>query len=222
MRPERERAKILRANGKTYSEIQSLLGIKIPKSTLSYWCQSVQMPKEHRERITRLSEKNLRIGRRRSLERWKKVRQARESTFKNSNSKLFNTYDTNAETRKIALAMLYVAEGHKNRSSIVFGNSDVDIIRIFLKLLRTVYDLDESKFRATVQCRADQDLNKLKIFWSKVTKIPLHQFSKSQIDKRTIGKPTKKIDYKGVCRIDYYSAYIDQELKYIARMLENR
>lgn len=222
MRSERKRAVELRSKGKTYAEIQKEFDVRIPKSTLSNWCSNVRMSNRDQERIAKMSVNNLKKGRQSALERWAQVRKMREITFKHNNVDLFITYDTNLATRKIALAMLYVAEGHKHKSAITFGNSDVDIIRIFLKLLRTVYILDETKFRATVQCRADQNIDELKYFWNKVTKISLSQFSKTQIDKRTIGKPTKRTEYKGVCRIDYYSAYIDKELKYIARTIENR
>lgn len=89
------------------------------------------------------------------------------------------------------------------------------MIGLFLKLLRQCYEIDEKKFRFTLQCRADQNVKKLEDYWSKVTRIPLSQCFKVQIDPRTIGKPSKKKDYKGVCRIDYFSAHIDTELKII-------
>ena len=69
------------------------------------------------------------------------------------------------------------------------------------------------------QCRADQDIKKLEKFWSKITKIPPSQFYKARIDKRTIGKKTLKLEYKGVCRIDYFSADIFTELMKLPRIL---
>lgn len=110
---------------------------------------------------------------------------------------------------KIALAMLYLGEGSKGkRSSLVFGNSSPAIIRLFLTLLRYCYNIDESKFRCTVQCRADQNVLELERHWNKVTKISLRQFYKAQIDSRTVGRETKNKNYKGVCRIDYLSSHI--------------
>ena len=41
----------------------------------------------------------------------------------------------------------------------------------------------------------------------------------TKIDVRTLGKPTKKQDYKGVCRVDYFSAEIFIELKEIADLI---
>ncbi|HLD21589.1 MAG TPA: hypothetical protein VJB65_01705 [Patescibacteria group bacterium] len=115
---------------------------------------------------------------------------------------------------KIALAMLYLGEGTKcqGRCTITFGNSNPIIIRLFLALLRKCYPIDESKFRCTIQCRADQNIENLTHYWTSVTNIPLHQFYKSRIDKRTIGKITMKPKYNGVCRIDYFSSAIYLDL----------
>lgn len=66
---------------------------------------------------------------------------------------------------------------------------------------------------------ADQDIKKLERFWSKVTSIPLSQFYKTRIDPRTIGKPSKKPDYKRVCRIDYFSTEIFIELTKIVEII---
>ncbi len=89
-----------------------------------------------------------------------------------------------------------------------------------MSLLRSAFIVDEGKFRVTVQCRADQDINVLTAFWSKCTKVPAPQFYKAQVDRRTINKPTKMPDYKGVCRIDYFSSDVDLELRHIAKELE--
>ncbi len=124
------------------------------------------------------------------------------------------------EVAKLMLVMLYLGEGAKNKKgSLMLGNSDPAIVRLFLQLLRKCYKIDESKFRCTVQCRADQDINFLEKFWSNVTQIPSRQFYKARIDPRTIGKPTKKSDYKGVCVIDLFSAHIFNEIKIIAGLI---
>jgi len=90
---------------------------------------------------------------------------------------------------------------------------------VFVDLMRKCYKIDESKFRCTVQCRADQNIKELEFFWSKTTDIPLKQFYKARVDKRTIGQISRKKDYKGVCRIDYFSSALDLELKYIAQVI---
>ena len=101
----------------------------------------------------------------------------------------------------------------------MLGNSEPLVIRLFLNLLRYCYNIDESKFRCTLQCRADQNIPKLEKFWSQITNIPLAQFYKARIDPRTIGKPSNNPNYKGVCRIDYFSGDIFMELKQIMSLI---
>jgi hypothetical protein len=126
----------------------------------------------------------------------------------------------NRHISKIVLVVLYMAEGSKRpKGSVVFGNSEPGIIGLFLHLFRFCYKIEEGKFRCTIQCRADQNITDLEHFWSSVTRIPSGQFLKAQVDKRSIGKPTRKEGYKGVCRIEYYSAHIFHDLLQASKVL---
>jgi hypothetical protein len=121
---------------------------------------------------------------------------------------------------KAILGALYLAEGSKGRrSGLTFGNSDASIISLYLRLLRSNFSLDESKFRCTVQRRESQDDAFLRRYWSKVTAIPLAQFYDSRIDPRSVGRRTAKADYKGVCRIDYFSTDLLYEMLALGRIL---
>ena len=128
------------------------------------------------------------------------------------NRHLIRILENNKNTAKIALAILHLAEGGKQGGHFMFGNSDSLVISLFLRLIRSCYEIDESKFRCTVQCRADQNVKELEQYWQNVTKIPMQQFYKVQIDPRTRGKKSIRQDYKGVCRIDYLSADIYNKL----------
>ena len=101
----------------------------------------------------------------------------------------------------------------------MFGNSDPNIIRLFLKLLRKCYDIKEDKFRCTLQARADQNIPVLETFWSKTTGIPLSQFYGARIDPRSFNSVSKKKDYKGVCRINYFSGHVYNELRIITDII---
>ena len=209
----RKKAIKLRKKGKTYSEIQKSLKVAIPKSTLSGWCVNIKLPIEYQNRIQKIVLNNAEKGRAIALviNRVKREKYLKSITNRN---KHLGTALKNKDTAKIALAMLYLGEGAKDykRGSVMFGNSDPFIISLFLYLLRYCYDINESKFRCTLQCRADQNIKKLEKLWSQITKIPLSRFYKARIDPRTIGKPSKKLDYKGVCKIDYFSADLFIEL----------
>jgi hypothetical protein len=195
----------LRRQGKTYGEIQKIIGLKIPKSTLSDWCSSVSLTYQQKLNIEHKIISNINRGRTIALE---VIKIKRANYLKSIEKKVAHLGSKlkNKNVAKIALAMLYLGEGSKTkRGSLMFGNSNPEIISLFLKLMRYCYNIDESKFRCTLQCRADQNIKKLEEFWSKTTRIPLSKFYGARVDPRTIGKKSKKPEYKGVCRIDYFS-----------------
>jgi len=214
-----EKSKKLRAQGKTYKEIQELLNVKIPKSTLSYWCKDVYLPIEYKAKLKKLNLLNSEKGRAMALVVNKRIRDEYLKSVIDRNKGLKNVFK-DKDVSKIALAMLYLGEGGKTqRGSLSFGNSDPFIISLFIFLMRYCYNIDEHKFRCTLQCRADQNTKILEKFWSDITNVSLDKFYKAKIDPRTIGKPTKKKEYKGVCRIDYFSADIFHDLMAIPKVI---
>ena len=217
----KEKAVTLRKQGKTYGEIQKALGAKIPKSTLSCWCNGIFLSKLQHLRIKANADKNIHRGR---LIAFAVNKARRKKYLKSIDVRVAHLAQTikRDDIKKIAAAMLYLGEGSKVRSTIAFGNSNPDIIKLFLNLLRSAYKIDETKFRCTILCRADHDTAKLEKFWAKITKIPSAQFYKTRIDPRTIGKPSKKPDYMGVCVIDYFSADLFIELTKIGQLICSR
>lgn len=216
----KQRAIKLRLEGMLYSEINEALGSCIPKSTMSGWFKAIVLSPESRKIIDEKIGDSLLRSQAVSVEMSKVRREQSIRGIQEVNSHLADKLHSDADTAKIALVILYMAEGSKHTSSqIAFGNSDPYIIRMFLHLLRSCYTLASDKFRCTVQCRADQNITELEKFWSKITGIPPWQFLKAQVDRRTIGKPTRKGDYKGVCKVNYYSASIYHELIAISKII---
>lgn len=215
----RTKAISLRKRGKTYGEINNILHKFVPKSTLSYWCKNIILSSSQQENIKKHILKNIIAGQKIAVSVNKQKREKYLQSVEDRIKHLENVIK-NKDVAKIALSMIYLGEGAKNhRAALMIGNSDPAIISLFLRLLRYCYNIDEVKFRCTVQCRADQNIKELERFWSKVTKISPKQFYKARIDPRTVGKPSKKPDYKGVCRIDYFSADIYTELMKIAKIV---
>lgn len=208
----KEPAIALRRTGKTYTQIQEHFDVKIPPSTLSTWFQDANFSSKEIEIIVTNGKNRIRNGHQKSLVTKQIAREKRFQEIRNRLAPLVNELE-NKDIAKIVLITLYWCEGSKNRKGeLSFGNSDPRIIKLFLKSLRGCYAVDESKLRCTLQCRADQNIQELEKYWSKITGVPLSQFYKAKVDKRTIGKPSKKLDYKGVCRIDYFSAVVYHEL----------
>ncbi len=216
--------KRLRSEGTTYGEIQKILRRTIPKSSLSYICKNIALPEEYTSRIKALNNLSLNKGRRIALMINKIRRENFLESIKKNNSPIAQRIHTDY-VGKIALAMLCLGEASKYnpRTSRTFslGNSDIRIILLFLELLRQCFAFDGEKIRATVQCRADQNVADLETYWQKATGIPKHLFYKSLIDPRTKGKPTIKSDYHGVLRINYFDTKVQLELECLANLIYN-
>jgi hypothetical protein len=79
---------------------------------------------------------------------------------------------------------VYWAEGSKTNSHAVdFANSNEKMLIIFLKMLRKIYSVQESRLRVYIYCFANQNPKKLINYWSTKLAIPRDQFSKPYIRK---------------------------------------
>ncbi len=217
-----EEARRLRSLGQTYGEIRHSLELHIPKSTLSEWCKNTSLPKDYVDRIARLNIVNLHKGREIAIGINRIKREEYFGQVHKTNTPIALVID-NKQTAKIALAMLCLGEASKsgNGSGFYFGNSNPKIITLFLELLKRSFDFKQEKVRCTVQCRADQNISALEEFWMEITRIPKSQFYKAQVDPRTIGKVTKKLDYKGVLRVDYFDSKVRHELESLSNLVYN-
>jgi hypothetical protein len=215
----RQKAIDLRREGKTYSQINQILNSNVPKNTLSSWLRDVPLTNSQKNAIENIRLANLEIARKLAI----KSNSARRQRYLDGIDRDYGWLEGSILNRRvalIALSILYSTEGSKStKGSVMFGNSDPEIIKLFLRILRDNFVLDEKKFRCTVQCRADQNTENLEFYWSDITKIPSKQFYKTQVDNRTIGKPSKKLNYRGVCRINYLSSEIDIRMKTIFQLI---
>jgi hypothetical protein len=78
-----------------------------------------------------------------------------------------------------------------------------------------------SSLRGRIQHRADQDPVALLDYWSNITGVEKAKFYPCYLDKRTIGKATTKLNYRGVCTIMSAGTHIQLELKEIADIISN-
>jgi len=210
---------VLRKSGKTYGEIQKIIGKSIPKSTLSYWCHNLPLPLDYQRKIKDYNKFNLNKARKIALAVNRVKREKYLSGIRDRNAKFFG--NINLKTEKLALAMLYLGEGSKWKShrGLMLGSSDSDIIKIYLKLLKNLYNISTKQLRCRVLYRADQNINSLQRFWSKITKIPFKNFYKTKPDPRTVGKKTLRQDYRGVCVISGGGTEVQLELEMIPKIV---
>lgn len=137
-----------------------------------------------------------------------KIREA----FKQKGRKNLTKVNINKKNAKLFSALLYWCEGYKypGCNYIGFVNSDFDLIKTFIKLLRRGFNLKEEKFRVQLQLHTTHDKKEITHFWSELLKIPEKNFQKP-----TITSPSNKMkrkDYRGTCSIRYYDFGVYNEV----------
>lgn len=204
---------VLRRKGNSIGSIEQMLGI--PRSTLSGWFRSVPLTKKQQTRLKQRSNQGLAKARVAAV-RWHNAQK---------NNRLEKAAQMGAETLKqlsndkatleLALAFLYLGEGSKTHVGTSLGSSDPRIARFFVRSLQEIYGVPIENIKCYLHLRADQDIVKMKRYWSKELAFPLGNFGKASVDKRTTGRPTYP-HYKGVCLIECGRVDIQRRLMYIA------
>ena len=215
----KQMVKNLRSAGWSLGEIS--LKIKIPKNTISGWVKDIKLTHRQKERIKQKIITSAAMGRQSAV----KVNQEKIEKWKSDIREKVKHYGQLAtkgpEVNKLICGVLYLCEGAKYPSSryLYLGNSDPKIISFFINALRRCYKIDENKLRFSIGYRWDQNFQKLRNYWSKITKIPRSKCLNSIPDIRTKGKPTLRKNYMGICRIIYYSTALQFELQSIGETI---
>lgn len=199
-----DKAKILRRNGVSIKQIAHEL--KVSASTASVWVRGVSITTIGKTKIAQRSI-DARIKSGEILQRQKKQRALND--FKVA-EKYFQESNLNQSDKFLLTALIYECEGGKSeRSSLEFTNSDPVLVGIFLKLLRSIFHLDESKFRVIMHLHSYHNEKNERKFWSKITNIPEKQFLKTY-QKAESGKI--KSGYRGCVQIKYFDVSIKRTL----------
>lgn len=213
----------LRKLGKTYHEINEIVKEKIPKATLATWCKGITLSPSARDRIYEINTEASVRGREKALAINKVKRESYLSSLRQEYIPIAK-YIHRRTTALIALSMLCLGEATKygnKPTKFSFANSNYKIIIIFLKLLILVPNFNKDKLRGCVQCRADQNQAELESYWQFISGIPKQQFYKTQVDPRTLGKPTLRTNYKGVFCVIYLNSETHISLEILADLVYN-
>ncbi|KKS31849.1 MAG: hypothetical protein UU93_C0013G0004 [Candidatus Amesbacteria bacterium GW2011_GWA2_42_12] len=101
----------------------------------------------------------------------------------------------------IAGIMLYYGEGAKTGVTVDLANSDVEVIKLFVKFLRKICRVDEKRLRLYLYCFSDQDASDLIDYWSSQLKVERNQFTKPYI-RSTFNRGARVIPH-GVLHVRY-------------------
>lgn len=178
MHPLRDQAIALRRQGKSYTEIQTV--VSVSKGTLSYWLKGITLlPSEQK----RLHEKMNTLGTRALIKRNK------HQTVLAAQRALQTRTSARKQIRKLTKqdlflmgVALYWGEGYKRGAEgsawkcVDFTNSDPDMIVIMLKFFQQCCAVPKSKIRMHLMLHDKSQEKNAKQFWSRTTGVPIKQF----------------------------------------------
>lgn len=183
----REQAVRLRLQGWSYNVIAER--IDASKSTLSHWLKAVPYtPNE--AIIRRIKEGPAKSAANRSKEKVENILRVKSSAIKELGS---------LSTRDLWMLGIgvYIGEGAKMNESIRVINSDPNVILMAISWLHFICKVPYKNFSIRLHIYPDINERAAMRYWSAITKVPVNQFSKIQIDRRTnkSGKKQKKLPY---------------------------
>lgn len=212
---KRRLATRLRKRGLSIRDIEEKLNI--PRSTLSGWLKNVELTSRQKEILFQKWKKALIKARKKAVLWHNKQKELRLAKAAQEAENLLSNIDLrNGNIIELALAMLYLGEGHKRSDDTAMGNSDPLILKTFVSILVNFYRISPVKIKCGLHLRADQDPEKIKKFWSRTLGVPLRNFVYANIDKRTAGSKTFP-NYKGVCVVRCGNVAIQRKLLNISR-----
>ncbi len=197
---EKIRAQELRRTGLSYRQI--ILQIHVSKDTVSRWCKDIKLTKIQEKKLL----ENKMYGQRKgSIVAANNKRNARilktKQIFKDAKLQLGKT---GKRDRFITGIALYAGEGNKKGNG-GFTNSDPILIKFMTRWFQEFCGVPKSRLRGSIWIHNNLDEKKARVFWSKLTKIPLNQFTKTYVVENKINskKIRKNIHLFGVFSVRF-------------------
>ena len=205
----------LRKRGWSFNEISGR--INVPKNTLSYWLNSIVLsPKAKGRLLTKIKR-----GQLVSAERKKKRTKDILGRCLGDGEILVKRIVLSKDLSLLLCSLIYWCEGAKDtRGGVRFTNSDQQLMKTFLSLLRASCNINENKFRVCLHLHSYHDPVVQLRSWSKVTGIPKKQFIKP-FYKRNTGKRVR-VDYNGCASLRYHDVKIARQLLMTAKVFLNK
>lgn len=205
----KEQAIKLRLSGLSYRTISNQLNVA--RSTLNGWLKNIILTPNQQQQLLIQWRDGLRRGRIQAAKSHIKIKQDKIRISHIDAKKFLDSINLSKPKLELFLAGLYLGDGFKIDNRLGLGNSNPNIVLLFLTLLRKLYFIDETRIRAAIFGRHDQNPETLIKYWSSLLNILPNQFHKTQLDIRT-KNIVSNIDYHGVCAVEYHDTNIQRRI----------
>lgn len=173
---KKQKAIELRQKGFSYGQILKELGLS-SKGTLSNWFKNLSLSKRAKTKLR----KNYEIATKQGLNEFNKKR---SHDILNENTEVLEKgkREVNISSHKdlvILGAALYWGEGTKyigKNPSLIFTNSDPDMIKVYMRFLREALCLNESLIKAGIHLHPYINEKRARYYWAKISGLPRDLF----------------------------------------------
>ncbi len=205
-RQQKTEATRMRLQGKSYSEIKSVL--KVSKSTLSLWLQNLPLSSERIRELRDLNPRRIE----RFRETMRRKREARMEVAYNNMTRRIGRLTS--RDLFIAGLILYWGEGGKTKpAEVSLSNTDPVMICFFLKWLK-VLDANNESLRIRLHLYSDMDIEEEMRFWSETTGVPLSRFRKPYIKtSKQVAMNWRNPSKHGTCNVIVYSQRLYEDVQ---------
>ncbi len=209
----KEEVRRLRRNGLSLSQIYEKT--KVPITTIRSWISSIVLSKDQKNALRDRTQRALQGGRIKAQRLKKEKRAILEKTLLNKGIREIGKLSSR-EFFLIGVG-LYWAEGFKNKHErrLGFCNSDPTMIKFYITWLEKALNIKRKDLiaRLTLNIYHKNKTLELEKYWSRITSIPLSQFTKP-FYQNSLWKKQYNVDtYRGVLRI-----HVKNSLDYLLKM----
>lgn len=160
LRHLKEKALILRRQGKTLHEICDLLRVK--KTTAYYWIKDIKIPITKSQKLQHI------MAGMESQKRFKEIREKAYAEWDNISQEILN------DPLNRDFIVMYMCEGYRKcRNSVAFVNSNPNMIKM---AYRWITKNTSNKVQVVLRYYPDHDIEKLLCYWGKLLGIEKSSF----------------------------------------------
>lgn len=209
-----EKAVKLRQQGYSYREIHELLGLA--KSTTREWLKDISLDASAKMRMRRIHL----AGVQQYASRLRHQKELADIQLREAVDRSLANQKVDSGIEKLLCSFLYWAEGAKRgKEGLVFVNSDPVMVKVYLKLLRNSFQIDNSRFSVWLHLHSYHDRSKQIKFWSQIMGIPINQIY--VYNKPNSGKNIRE-GYPGCVSIRYGDTRLFKEIRFIYTIFANK
>jgi len=176
---EKNKALKLRRKGESINDIAKKL--KVSKSIVSLWCRDISLSPRQIKRLVEKQKIGSYRGRLKFLERVRNKRIKEAARLRKEGLKEIGKLSR----RDIFIAgiAMYLSEGttFPSKEEVSFSNSDPKVILFILKWFEEICGISNDRFAIQIRINKihKKRIKKVENYWSKLTGIPLSQFTKT-------------------------------------------